>query len=111
MSCGTGIEECSIYSGQTRTDCQAGLGDSRPGAIPRGAGEWQSLVVKVSAQGSVEWQRVDSYKDPEWPPIGDPQWEAISSAAEMITVTSDGGLAVVMDDPAAGGLGVMKLDG
>lgn len=71
MSCGTGIEggTCAKLSGANRSNCEAGLGDLRPGAIPSKENIWQSYVIRTDNSGSQLWARVDSFKEPEWPPI------------------------------------------
>jgi len=108
IACGTGIEGCGGMTGSDKTDCEAGLGDKRAGAIPRKAGNWQSLVIRADSSGSLLWQRVDSYKDSESPPLASSsEQHRTSSAAEWAVQTSDGGLAVFMDE--VNGIGLMKL--
>eukprot|EP01047_Picozoa_sp_COSAG01_P016550 COSAG01_NODE_852_length_13108_cov_7.167423_6_plen_577_part_00 len=114
IACGVGIEgtTCATLSGTAQSNCNQGIGDSRAGAIPRKAGNWASLVIRTNSSGGVEWMRVDSFKEPSFPVDGSPnpsdgsQW---SSAAEWLTQTQDGGLAVFTDELA--GLGLMKLVG
>ena len=60
VSCGTGIEDCQ--GTRNTVDCANGNGDPRPGAYPRPAAVWQSLVAKIDSSGSLLWQRVDSYR-------------------------------------------------
>eukprot|EP00930_Biecheleria_cincta_P073619 TRINITY_DN608_c0_g1_i1.p1 TRINITY_DN608_c0_g1~~TRINITY_DN608_c0_g1_i1.p1 ORF type:complete len:842 (-),score=106.92 TRINITY_DN608_c0_g1_i1:201-2726(-) len=111
LACGTGIENCGSHlSAQDLADCQQGLGDKRPGAIPRAAGVWQSLLIRTDPDGNLLWQRVDSYKDPAAPPLNaSTPAHRTSSAAEWAFECKDGGLAVVMDE--VGGVGLMKLAG
>ena len=107
LACGTGIEGCGGLTGQDLTDCGAGDGDKRAGAYKRGAGVWQSMVVRTDADGEQQWLRVDSYKAPEWPALGATGWAPTSSAAEWIMTTTDGGLAVITDQVS--GTGLIKL--
>ena len=89
-----------------RANCTEGIGDNRPGAIPRDPDIWQSMSVMADADGTLLWQRVDSYRphvDPA--PLG----QNGGSSAEWGTLTSEGGVVLFMDDPAAGSLGIMKL--
>ncbi len=109
LACGTGIEGCNGLSGQDATACDAGDGDTRPGAYKRGAGIWQSMVVRTDANGEQRWLRVDSYKAPEWPALGAAGWTPSSSAAEWAVATADGGLAVITDQVS--GTGLLKLGG
>jgi hypothetical protein len=109
VSCGAGIEGCEELSGQDRTDCDAGLGDKRDGAYPRGAGNWQSFVFKADLDGNLLWQRVDSYRWPaETADMGSASFDPGSSAAEWIVQASDGSLAVLTDEVF--GFGVLKLE-
>jgi len=109
LACGTGIEDCtSQLSDEDRADCNQGRGDTRANALPRAAGVWQSLVIHTDAAGKLLWQRVDSFKASEAPELdASSEDERTSSAAEWAFLTSDGGLAVVMDE--VGGVGLMKL--
>ena len=51
-------------SGAELTNCNAGLGDLRSGAIPRPPGVWQAMTVLIGATGAVQWIRTDSYRAP-----------------------------------------------
>lgn len=108
LACGAGIEECHDgQSAQLRQDCLAGRGDTRPGAVPRPAGVWHSLVVRTSSTGAVLWQRVDQHLDATDPALGQPGWHAASSASEWVVKCADGGFAFVQDETR--GVGLMKL--
>ena len=89
----------------------AGLGDKRPGAYPRAGAVWQALTVKLNTTGGVQWARADGYRPYNWPDIGENGYDnnlmQISSAAEYLMVTQDGGIAVVSDQ--LGGTAIMKL--
>ena len=77
------------------TNCMAGRGDPRPGAMPRKPGTWQSLVIKTDSSGSRAWQRVDSYRAPgSLAMIDNSTWEAAakSSAAEWVLLTKNGNI-------------------
>ena len=108
MACGTGIEDCDGYAGQVLADCQAGRGDPRPGAVPRAASVWQSLIVRTDLDGGLLWQRVDQYRERGSPPLGTPGWTPLSSAAEYVVRTpADGGLTFFNDE--VGGIGLLRL--
>lgn len=115
LACGTGLEDCSAFSGQEKRDCKAGrevVGDLRPDAWPRRAGLWQSLIVRTDGDGNLLWQRVDQHREDGAPPMGSPEWEVggrqyPSSASEHVTKTVDGGFAFVQDELA--GVGVLRL--
>jgi len=108
ISCGAGIEECGEVSDDTAlSNCKAGIGDTRPGAVPRGPGVWNSLVVRVDVDGNLLWQRVDSYKDSDSTDAEMSAGEGCSSAAEWVMATSDGGVAVVTDETF--GVGLLRL--
>jgi hypothetical protein len=107
--CGTGIEPEQCNSGlppAVRKNCTKGIGDNRPGAVPRAPDIWQSFVVMSDQQGKTLWERVDSYRPPHsHAPLG----ASGGSAAEWGVLTKEGGVLVCMDDPAAGSLGLMEL--
>ena len=109
ITCGTGIEPEQCNSGLPKAvekNCTKGIGDNRPGAVPRAPDIWQSMVALTSTKGELQWQRVDSYRPPHsHAPLG----ASGGSAAEWGVLTSQGGVLVCMDDPAAGSLGLMKL--
>lgn len=106
VACGTGIENCA--GTRNTADCANGIGDNRTGALPRNAGVWQSLVIRTDTDGNLLWQRVDSYKHPSFPALASSMpAHRTSSAAEWVVATSDGGLAVFLDE--VNGMGVMKL--
>ena len=108
MSCGAGIEHCNAgLSTSDLADCQAGIGDKRPGALPRPVANWQSYVPRVDRSGVLQWQRVDSHKHAGDPDLGANGFDPGSSAAEWIIETMDGGLAIIQDE--AMGVGLMKL--
>mmetsp|Transcript_3708 Transcript_3708/g.7029 ORF Transcript_3708/g.7029 Transcript_3708/m.7029 type:complete len:525 (-) Transcript_3708:75-1649(-) len=108
-SCGAGIETCDGTTGQTRTDCLAGNGDPRTGAYNRGAGNWYSYVVKIgTSDGTVAWQRVDSYKAPGGPAMSSSSFDPSSSAAEWVFGMSSGNIAIVTDEVF--GVGLLVLD-
>ena len=108
--CGTGIEpeQCQNkhLPSAVRENCTKGIGDNRPGAVPRAPDIWQSMVVMSDQQGKLLWQRVDSYRPPHsHAPLG----ASGGSAAEWGTITNEDGLLICLDDPAAGSLGLMQL--
>ena len=111
MACGTGIEDCSLFTGQMLADCTAGLPvqgtDSRPGAIPRITSVWQSFIIRVDMTGTLLWQRADQRREVGMPPLGTPGWQQIGSASEYIAPTADGGYVLVQDEAA--GVGILKL--
>lgn len=107
VACGTGVENCEGVTRNT-ADCANGIGDKRSGATPRNAGVWQSLVIGTDTSGNLLWQRVDSYKDPSFPALASSSTaHRTSSAAEWVVATSDGGLAIILDEVS--GMGLMKL--
>ena len=64
ITCGNGIEPEQCNRGlpdDVRKNCTAGIGDNRPGAVPRPPDDWQSMCVMTDAAGELQWQRVDSY--------------------------------------------------
>lgn len=109
ITCGTGIEpeQCNLgLPKDVRKNCTSGKGDNRPGAVPRPPDVWSSMCVMTDTAGELKWQRVDSYREPgSTEPVG----AGGSSSAEWGTLTKEGGVLVMMDDPAAGSLGLMKL--
>jgi len=112
MSCGTGIEgtTCALttLTAQQKKDCEAGKGDPRPGAIARPKGVWQSMTIKTDSAGTLQWQRVDSYKRPNGPTLGGTGWVAYSSAGEWaIPINKGAALAIVTDQTL--GVGLQKL--
>lgn len=113
LACGTGIEDCSAFSGQDRTDCRADRpvsgADTRPGAIPRAPAVWQSLAIRTNAAGELQWQRVDQYRRASAPQLGSPGWQAHSSASEFVAKTRDGGFMLTQDEQD--GVGILKLIG
>jgi len=125
LSCGTGIEGCS--EGDLYADCEKGLGDKRPGAYPQFSGVWASLTVKTKADGTLDWQRADTYKCPNCPAMpkapnlpmvvvvdeedegpGAPESAITSSAGEWIIPINGGTGVVVMTDQQTG-LGLQKF--
>lgn len=114
LSCGVGIEVCTQnLSSQDLIDCNAGKGDSRPGAYPRGAGNWQSLVLKTDLDGELLWRRVDSYRCDECVSMEDASFNSLetgSSAAEWITEGKENGELIVVTDEVFG-VGVLVLTG
>ena len=110
LGCGTGIENCDdagAVGTKLHTDCQAGTADPRAGAVPRQKGNWQSLVAKTDLDGTLLWQRVDSFRPNDKPELGKPGWYDASSASEYVRPTPDGGIVSFNDE--AGGIGIMKL--
>lgn len=117
VSCGTGIEGCpNTMSGQMLSDCQAGLGDKRSGAYPRGASIWDSMTIKASSDGTLEWMRSDTYKAAAWPALPTapsvPMYEGAavigSTAGEWpIKLANGGGVAIITDQME--GIGLLKL--
>ena len=109
MTCGAGIEGCpSTLSATDLSNCNAGLGDLRPGAVgPWGAGVWQTNTIRTDSEGTLLWQIVTSYKEPGGPDLGSATWQAASSAGEWVITTRDGGLAVVTDE--VNGAGLLRL--
>lgn len=122
LSCGTGIESCHGMTGQMLTDCNAGLGDKRTGAYPHFAGVWQSMTAKTDSSGTLEWQRVDSYKAPAWPALpvapnlpkmtnpdtGQLETTMMSSAGEWAVAINNGTGIVIMTDQQTG-IGLQKF--
>ena len=107
LACGTGIEHCDGITGQLKIDCDAGRGDTRPGAYLREGGVWQSLIVRTDLSGSLSWQRVDQYRPQGAALLGAAGWVKASSAAEYIITTTEGGLVSFNDE--VNGIGMMKL--
>ncbi|GMI04664.1 hypothetical protein TrVE_jg1415 [Triparma verrucosa] len=111
VSCGAGIEgdKCDQLSGQDKSDCNAGIGDRRAGAKPRGKDDWQSFVFKIDGEGTLLWQRVDSYKCNNGcaANIDASGFDPSSSAAEWIFPGTGGDLGIVTDEVF--GLGVLML--
>lgn len=119
LSCGTGIEGC--HQGNLYADCTAGTGDKRPGAYPHLSGIWSSMTVKTDSAGNLEWQRVDSYRDPRAPALptapnlpmladeeGTMESAFTSSAGEWVIPINGGtGLAIMTDQQA--GIGIQKF--
>ena len=87
------------------------MGDKRPNALPRAGAVWQAFTVKLNTTGGVQWARADGYRPYNWPNIGAANYDnnlmQISSAAEYLMVTQDGGIAVVSDQQD--GTAIMKL--
>merc|ERR1712023_428519 len=72
----------------------------------RGPSVFNVLTILTNEDGSLQWQRVDSYKvqgGPELPPLGG------SSAGEWGFITAEGDFVVVADDDGAGGIALIKL--
>ena len=107
MACGTGIEDCEGLSGEAATVCAAGTADQRPGAYARPASVWQSMIVRVDADGNVVWQRVDQLKYEGEPGLGEAGWAMRSSASEFVLVDPHGGIVSVNDE--VGGVGLLRL--
>jgi len=111
--CGTGIEPemcVNTLPPEVLFNCTNGIGDYRPGAVPRDPNIWQNFVIMTDFDGNVQWMRVDSYRPPE--DRGVPMQLGIGggSAAEWGILSTDGtGILVVSDDPGAGGVGLMML--
>ena len=108
MSCGTGIEDgsCDSLSEPLKSNCSAGKGDSREGAYPRKPGIWQSLLVRTDLNGTLIWQRVDSYRGPDEKTLKELNGQTSSSASEWIF--ADGNDFVAINDEV-GGAGFLKL--
>jgi len=109
MSCGTGIEVCGdeLKTQTLKDNCNKGLGDERPGAIPRGAGIWQLMTIRTDPNGNLQEQRVDSYKDPTWGALGSANMQQSSSGAEWPIALQDGSLVLVTDEVF--GVGLLKM--
>ena len=113
MSCGAGIENCAGMSGSMLSDCQAGRkvveSDPRTDAYPRPAAVWQSYMARINKDGTLKYQRVDQYREPGAPALGESGWESFmtSSASEWVIATKDGGMALVQDEQA--GIALFKL--
>jgi subtilisin family serine protease len=106
LGCGTGIEDCN--GARNTTDCHAGRGDLRPGAIARAPSVWQQLVAHVAANGDLLWQRVDSRRGEGDAPLPQMTAEAFtSSASEWIVVSSDQDVFSISDESV--GCGVLRL--
>jgi len=108
MSCGSGIETCEGLSGGKKANCNAGTGDLRPDAVPRKEEIWQSLVIRVDADGILQYQRVDQHREPGEPALGKKKWEAASSASEFVAKMAGGDMFFVNDEQD--GVGLMKLE-
>lgn len=108
LGCGTGIEDCSGISGAIRAKCKSGLGDERPGAMPRKESIWQSLIVRTDRSGRLLWQRVDQHRAAGDPPMGAKGWRAQSSASEYVLASADGRLMVSINDEESG-VGLLRL--
>ena len=112
LGCGTGIEGgtcANLPSGTDKTNCEAGKGDLRPGAMTRGENIWQSLIIRTDNGGTLLWQRVDSYKGDdasEYPPYG-VTMAKISSATEWLALDSNNDIIAVTDEQF--GIGILKL--
>eukprot|EP00927_Polykrikos_kofoidii_P007962 TRINITY_DN13285_c0_g1_i3.p1 TRINITY_DN13285_c0_g1~~TRINITY_DN13285_c0_g1_i3.p1 ORF type:complete len:517 (+),score=61.30 TRINITY_DN13285_c0_g1_i3:67-1617(+) len=110
LACGTGIENCNGMTGTMLSQCRAGQplsADDRPGAIPRKAGVWQSLVVRTDTAGELLWQRVDQFRNAGEPPLGTSGWEEHSSASEYVLKCANGDLASVNDEVS--GIGLLRF--
>lgn len=107
VGCGTGIEDCIGYTGQKLTDCNSGLGDKTTGAVARPPSVWQSLIIRTDLDGGLLWQRVDQYREQGQPALGEPGWQAQSSASEYVIVLPSGGFVSVNDE--VNGIGLLRL--
>eukprot|EP00966_Prymnesium_polylepis_P165490 3825707-Prymnesium_polylepis.1 len=62
LICGTGIEPemcVNTLPPAVLANCTAGIGDNRPGAVPRPPDIWQNFVVMTDFNGGFQWSRVD----------------------------------------------------
>jgi hypothetical protein len=109
MGCGTGIETCDGVEGQLKTDCDAGNADKRAGAYTRQGGTWQSLIIRTDLAGTLQWQRVDQYRHPETPAIGQTGSLKVSSACEFILVDPGGATFTAIQDEQSG-VGLLRLN-
>ena len=113
LSCRTGIDGCEkrtrgpALSSADMAACVAGNGDTRAGAYARPPSVWQSLIIRTDSAGTLQWQRVDSWRAPGSPDLGVAGWTPASSAAEWVLPAAGGGLAVITDQ--ASGTGLLKL--
>ena len=87
MACGTGIEECEPFEADDALYDECTVDPRRT---------WRSLVIRVDAQGSPKWHRLDSYQRLE---AGEEEEEenAIATASEYVFVTRDGRIASITD--------------
>ena len=111
IACGTGIEDCSAFTGDQLTDCTANMPirgtDTRPGAVLPPVSNWQSYIIRTDADGELMWQRVDARRDPGSPKLGTTGFTFAGSASEYVARTRDGGYVFVQDEAA--GLGILKM--
>ena len=87
MACGTGIEECEPFEADDALYDECTVDPRRT---------WRSLVIRVDAQGSPKWHRLDSYQRLE---AGEEEEEenAIATASEYVFVTRVGRIASITD--------------
>ena len=87
MACGTGIEECEPFEADDALYDECTVDPRRT---------WRSLVIRVDAQGSPKWHRLDSYQRLE---AGEEEEEenAIATASEYVFVTRGGRIASITD--------------
>ena len=86
IACGTGIEECEPFEDDKALyeECTSD---------PRRT--WRSLVIRVDAQGSPKWHRLDSYQRSE---EGEEEEENVTAtASEYVFVTKGGKIASITD--------------
>ena len=92
IACGTGIEGCENWTpgSEIRNECDA---DPRK--------TWRGFVIKIDKNGNEIWHRVDSFQEP-----GDT--EAVDSASEYVSLTSDGRVISIVDQGF--GIGILVLN-
>eukprot|EP01047_Picozoa_sp_COSAG01_P005951 COSAG01_NODE_210_length_21939_cov_32.062096_6_plen_472_part_00 len=89
VGCSAGIPSeavCRAHRGAEIGYCLNGVGDTRPGAIPRLPGRHQALVARVDESGQLLWQRVDAFRAPSTTAAGrlETARAAASTAAESL---------------------------
>merc|ERR1719201_2405267 len=65
------------------------------------------MTIKTDSSGTLEWQRVDSYKATGGPALGASGWTASSAAGEWPILTTGGKLVIVTDQVS--GIGILEL--
>jgi hypothetical protein len=89
VGCSAGIPSeavCRAHQGAEIGYCLNGVGDTRPGAIPRLPGRYQAMVARVDETGQLLWQRVDAFRAPSTTAAGrlETARAAASTAAESL---------------------------
>jgi len=114
-SCGSGIEGTSVcqkLSGQDKTNCMKGIGDSRvdsagSGAPPRNPGVWVARIVRLGDSTTSTPPDIISDVMYSYVAEDDKPGPSGSSAAEFISPAPDGGFYITTDEEF--GAGFLKI--